>query len=181
MGLAVLRDAASQVQSSSESLAEGISPLELAWVLIPFPPKLSGCKYRLRSKCAHLHFITCPRWVNAGNKNTPSMHHPQRRNVTTSIVGFKTRSHNYAKVSPKNGEPQRYSRECRTCVSLTILPCIMILLLLLVRPCDVVALHFHCAPLAQCIWLRFWFSCPSFPLIDNLPTKAKEHPLPWFY
>ena len=32
---------------------------------------------------------SCPRRMNAGNKNTPSMHHPQRRNVTTSMVGIK--------------------------------------------------------------------------------------------
>ena len=32
---------------------------------------------------------SCPRWVNAGNKNTPSTHHPRRRNVTTLMVGLK--------------------------------------------------------------------------------------------
>ena len=32
---------------------------------------------------------SCPRRVNAGNKNTPSTHHPQRRNVTTLMVGLK--------------------------------------------------------------------------------------------
>ena len=48
----------------------------------------------------------------------------------------------------------------------------------ILHPCDVVALHFHCAPLAQCIWLRRWFSCPSFPLVADPPTKAEEHPLP---
>ena len=37
--------------------------------------------------------------------------HPQRRNVTTSVVGLKTVT--YAKISPKNGEPQRYSWERR--------------------------------------------------------------------
>ena len=31
---------------------------------------------------------SCPRRVNAGNKNAPSMHHPQRQNVATSMVGF---------------------------------------------------------------------------------------------
>ena len=50
---------------------------------------------------------SCPRRVNAGNKNTPSTHHPRRRNVTTLMVGLKTVTH--AKISPKNGEPQRYS------------------------------------------------------------------------
>ena len=29
---------------------------------------------------------SCPRRVNAGNKNTPSTHHPRRRNVTTLMV-----------------------------------------------------------------------------------------------
>ena len=32
---------------------------------------------------------SCPRPVNAGNKNTPSTHHPRRRNVTTLMVGLK--------------------------------------------------------------------------------------------
>ena len=50
-----------------------------------------------------------PRRVNAGNKNTLSMHHPQRRNVTTSMVGLKS-SHT-RKTLIQNGEPQRYSWE----------------------------------------------------------------------
>ena len=29
----------------------------------------------------------CHRWVNAGNKNAPGMHHSRRRNMTTSLVG----------------------------------------------------------------------------------------------
>ena len=49
--------------------------------------------------------------MNAGNKTTASMHHPQRRNVTTSIVGLK-KSH-IRKNLTQNGEPQRYSLECR--------------------------------------------------------------------
>ena len=32
---------------------------------------------------------SCPRRVNAGNKNTPSTHHPRRWNVTTLMVGLK--------------------------------------------------------------------------------------------
>ena len=32
---------------------------------------------------------SCPRRVNVGNKNTPSMHHPRRQNVTNSMVGLK--------------------------------------------------------------------------------------------
>ena len=35
---------------------------------------------------------SCPRRVNAGNKNTPSTHHPRRRNVTNLMVGLKKRS-----------------------------------------------------------------------------------------
>ena len=52
---------------------------------------------------------SCPRRVNAGNKNTPSTHHPRRRNVTTLMVGLKKKTVTYAKISPKSGEPQRYS------------------------------------------------------------------------
>ena len=57
----------------------------------------------------------CPRRVDAGNKNTPSMHHPRRRNMTTSVVGFKNKQTNkqtttttpitYAKIAPQNDEP----------------------------------------------------------------------------
>ena len=32
---------------------------------------------------------SCPRRANAGNKNTPSTHHPRRQNVTTLMVGLK--------------------------------------------------------------------------------------------
>ena len=51
---------------------------------------------------------SCPRQVNAGNKNTSSMHHRWRQNVTTSMVGLSL----YAKISPKMENP-RYSWECR--------------------------------------------------------------------
>ena len=54
-------------------------------------------------------WCSCPRRVNAGNKNTPSTHHPWRRNVTTLMVGLKSKTVTYAKISPKSGEPQRYS------------------------------------------------------------------------
>ena len=43
------------------------------------------------------------------NKNTPSTHHPRRRNVTTLMVGLKKKTVTYAKISPKSGEPQRHS------------------------------------------------------------------------
>ena len=51
--------------------------------------------------------ITDSRRVNAGNKNTPSMHHPQKQNVTTSMVVLKN-DHICNNLS-QNGEPQRYS------------------------------------------------------------------------
>ena len=47
---------------------------------------------------------TCAIQVNAGNKNTPSMHHPRRWNVTTSMVGLKTIP--YAKISQKMVKPR---------------------------------------------------------------------------
>ena len=50
-------------------------------------------------------WYSCPRRLNAGNKNTPNMHDPRRQNVTTSMVGFKkkikTKTITYAKISPK--------------------------------------------------------------------------------
>ena len=42
--------------------------------------------------------------MNAGNKNTPSMHDPWRRNVTTLMVILKTVT--YAKISPKMVNPR---------------------------------------------------------------------------
>ena len=50
---------------------------------------------------------SCPRRVNAGNKNTPSTHHPRRRNVTTLIFGLK--NGHIRKNLTQSGEPQRYS------------------------------------------------------------------------
>ena len=62
--------------------------------------------------CAHMHFIartqkilTFIRRVNAGNKNTPSTHHPRRRNVTTLMVGLKKWSHTQ-KSHPKVVNPR---------------------------------------------------------------------------
>ena len=54
---------------------------------------------------------SCPRQVNAGNKNTPSTHHPQRWNVTTCMVGLE--NGHIRKNPTQNGEPQRYSWERR--------------------------------------------------------------------
>ena len=54
---------------------------------------------------------SCPARVNAGNKNTPSTHHPQRRKVTTSVVGLK--NNHIRKNLAQKGDPQRYSWEHR--------------------------------------------------------------------
>ena len=64
---------------------------------------------------------SCPRQVNAGNKNTSSMHHPQRRNVTTSMVGLKKKKKQnktknqttYAKISPQMVNPWDVARDRR--------------------------------------------------------------------
>ena len=87
-----------------------------------------GWEYKLRSS---LHtsipfhrlqrsWHSSPGWVNAGNKNTPSMHYPQRWKVTTSVAGLKqTNKQTTTTPSPppppsywhknviKNGESQR--------------------------------------------------------------------------
>ena len=47
--------------------------------------------------------------MNAGNKNTPGTHHPRRRNVTTLMIGLKKKRSHTQKISPKSGDPQRYS------------------------------------------------------------------------
>ena len=97
----------------------GIFPLELTtWVQTPFPQKLFRTESINRGLvCAHMHFTatdskrsrrSCPRRVNAGNKNTPSTHHPQRRNMTTLMVGLKN-GHIRKNLTQKSGELQRYS------------------------------------------------------------------------
>ena len=55
---------------------------------------------------------SCPRRVNAGNKNTPSMHHPWRRNVTTLMVGLKN-GHIRKKSHPKMVNPRDIAGERR--------------------------------------------------------------------
>ena len=62
--------------------------------------------------CISLHGLkrswrSCPRRVNAGNKNTPSTHHPRRRNVTTLMVWLE--NGHIRKNLTQSGEPQRYS------------------------------------------------------------------------
>ena len=80
--------------------------------------KLFGWEYKPRSSlCTHaFHHMdserfwhSCPRWVNAGTKNTPSMHHLWRENVTTLMVGLKNSL--ICKNLTQTGEPQGYSWE----------------------------------------------------------------------
>ena len=52
----------------------------------------------------------CPRRVNAGNKITPSMHHPQSWNVTTSVVGFFLKKRSHMQKSRTQWERIRRSR-----------------------------------------------------------------------
>ena len=65
--------------------------------------------------CISLHGLerswrSCPRRMNAGNKNTPRTHHPRRRNVTTLMVGLKKRSHTQ-KSHPKVVNPRDIAGE----------------------------------------------------------------------
>ena len=55
---------------------------------------------------------SCTRRVNAGNKNTPSTHHPRRRNANTFMVGLKKRSHTQ-KSRPKVVNPRDIARESK--------------------------------------------------------------------
>ena len=77
------------------------------------PPKtLSDESINRSLVCAHMHFIlqsqkiltfmSCKTRGNADNKNTPCMHHPRRRNMTTPLVRFKNKQTvTYTKISPK--------------------------------------------------------------------------------
>ena len=53
---------------------------------------------------------SCPRQVNAGNKNTPSTHHPRRRNVTTLMVGLEN-SHIRKNLTQKVVNPRDIAGE----------------------------------------------------------------------
>ena len=76
-----------------------------------------GWENKLRSSvhtCIQLHGLkrswhSCPRWVNAGNKNTPGIQHPQRRSVTTSMVGL-INGHIHRNLT-QNGESQRQEKK----------------------------------------------------------------------
>ena len=71
---------------------EGIFSLGVNMGSNSIPPKTPSDERS--SLCTHVFHRTdswrsCPRRVNASNKNTPSTHHPRRRNVTTLMVGLK--------------------------------------------------------------------------------------------
>ena len=51
------------------------------------------------------NFLTFKRRI----EDTPSMHHPRRRNVSTSMVRLKKKNGHVRKTLTQNGEPQRYS------------------------------------------------------------------------
>ena len=116
--LAVLCDTVSPVGPSPELSGRGDFPSD-TWVPAPFPKTLSDESINPGLVCAHIQFIadlssshSRPRPVNASNKNTPSRHHPQRRNVTTSMAGLKNCQ--IGKNLTHNGEPQIFSRERRS-------------------------------------------------------------------
>ena len=80
------------------------------------PPKLFSMRVQTRSSlCTHalhstdsdIHILNG--WMPA--TKTPSVHHPWRWNVTTSMVGFKN-GHIHENLT-QNDEPQRYSWERR--------------------------------------------------------------------
>ena len=79
--------------------------LQLTWRSDSIPPNFLDESINRGLVCAHMHSIVGG--VDAGNKNTLSMHHPRRRIVTTSMVGFKN-GHTRKNLT-QNGEPQRYS------------------------------------------------------------------------
>ena len=88
------------INSKLTKLGQACSAVRCQWLCVPFVVA--------RHICIPLHRLTrschsCPRWVNAGDKSTPSIYHPRRHNVTTSMVGLKMVQH--AEISPKMVNP----------------------------------------------------------------------------
>ena len=106
--------------------------MELTWILTPFPQNSFKWEYKPRcSLCSHAFHRTDSKdpdiyvvdgWMPATKKNKKktkkqtnkqtnkknrSMHHPRRRNVTTSMPELKTVT--YAKNITKNGELKKHS------------------------------------------------------------------------
>ena len=95
---------------------EGFFPWSKHGFWLPFSQNSFGWEYKPRSSlCTHAFHNTESKdpdnhvlaWWNASNKNTPSMHHPWRWNVTISMVGLK--NGHIRKNLSQNDEPQRYS------------------------------------------------------------------------
>ena len=90
--------------------------MELTWVLTPFPQNTFGSEYKHRSSlCAHAIHRTDSKdpdvhvldGVNAGNKNTPSIHHDGMKVPQWSDLRKKAVT--YARYLTQNGESQRCS------------------------------------------------------------------------
>ena len=100
---------------------EGFFPLELTWVLTPFPQNSFGWEYKLRTSlfthafhCMHskdpdVHVLDA--WVNAGNKNTPSM--PSMKTEYDYLNGWIKKMVTYATISPKMVNPRDIGGDCR--------------------------------------------------------------------
>ena len=106
--------------TSTEPPVKSIFPLELTWVLIPFP-KTFGWEYKLRSRLCTYAFhhmvskdpdIHVPDgWIPA--TKTPCRHHPRRRKWLPLWLDTKNKHGHIRKNLTQNGEAQRYSWECR--------------------------------------------------------------------
>ena len=104
---------------------------------------------------------SCPRRVNAGNKNTPSTHHPRRRNMATLMVGLKKRSHTQKShlkiVNPRDiaGERKKKKKKKERCSS---------------RICSISSLCCELSPTTVCSSGQVAIVCPSHATIRVLIT-----------
>ena len=105
-------------------LVEGIFPLEITWVLTPFPQNCFRWEYKLRSslhKCILSHGLkssrhSCPRQVNTSEKNH-TQDAPSTKMKCDYLYGWtrkKTKTKqkkngHMRKNLNQNAEPQRYS------------------------------------------------------------------------
>ena len=99
---------------------EGIFPLELTWVLTTSPKTLSDESINRPSVWAHLHSIAQTQKILTFMSKTDecwqqkhTQHVPSTKTKCNYLYGWIKICFTYAKFSPKNGGPQRYSRECR--------------------------------------------------------------------
>ena len=89
----------------TQSMKLALSAYKICWIVYKWRFVLNILCTLLPEHRLKGSWHSCPRRVNAGNKNTPSMQHPWRRNVTTSMVGLKKRSHTQ-KCHPKMVNPR---------------------------------------------------------------------------